>query len=204
MSPVADLGVTRASAADAGVRIDWEPYGGFSQCFSSYRVLYGTGVANTVLAVVSAQATDYPRHRQPSRRHDVRDPGRGDPHDDARVVRHRQQPDGALHGPLKRGAVVARTTSVGSRTTRAAPGRPTRIGQGIGDPGDRPAAELLGRLPDRGERRIGPCRELDVVEADDGHVVRDAEAGGAEAAQQPDGGEVVEADDRGRLRAWRR
>jgi hypothetical protein len=58
MSPVADLGVTRASAADAGVRIDWEPYGGFSHCFSSYRVLYGTGVANTVLAVVSAQTTD--------------------------------------------------------------------------------------------------------------------------------------------------
>ena len=58
MSPVADLGVTRAAAADAGVRIGWEPYGGFSQCFSSYRVLYGTGVANTVLAVVSAQTSD--------------------------------------------------------------------------------------------------------------------------------------------------
>jgi len=58
MSPVADLGVTQAQATDAGVRIGWEPYGGFSQCFSSYRVLYGTGVANTVLAVVSGQPTD--------------------------------------------------------------------------------------------------------------------------------------------------
>jgi hypothetical protein len=58
MSPVVDLGATTASASDAGVRIGWEPYGGFSQCFSSYRVLYGTGVANTVLAVVSGQPSD--------------------------------------------------------------------------------------------------------------------------------------------------
>jgi hypothetical protein len=58
MSPVADLGVTWATAADAGVRIGWDPYAGFSHCFSSYRVLYGTGVANTVLAVVSGQTTD--------------------------------------------------------------------------------------------------------------------------------------------------
>ena len=58
MSPVADLGATRAAAVDGGVRIGWEPYGGFSQCFSSYRVLYGTGVASTVLAVASAQASD--------------------------------------------------------------------------------------------------------------------------------------------------
>ena len=58
MSPVAELGMTRASASDDGVRIGWEPYGGFSHCFSSYRVLYGTGVANTVLAVVSGQTTD--------------------------------------------------------------------------------------------------------------------------------------------------
>lgn len=58
LSPLAELGATTAIATDAGIRVGWEPYGGFSQCFSAYRVLYGTGVANTVLGVVSAQASD--------------------------------------------------------------------------------------------------------------------------------------------------
>ena len=41
---------------DGRTRIAWRPYQGFSGCFSSYRVLYGTsGAASTVLAVVSRQ-----------------------------------------------------------------------------------------------------------------------------------------------------
>jgi len=37
-------------------RIEWQPYEGFSRCFSSYRVLFGTaGSANTVLTVISGQ-----------------------------------------------------------------------------------------------------------------------------------------------------
>ncbi|HEX7172573.1 MAG TPA: fibronectin type III domain-containing protein [Candidatus Limnocylindria bacterium] len=40
-------------------RLEWQAYGGFSRCFSNYRVMFGTvGVPNTVLAVVSGQATD--------------------------------------------------------------------------------------------------------------------------------------------------
>ena len=43
---------------DGRTRIAWRPYQGFSRCFSSYRVLYGTsGSASTVLAVVSRQET---------------------------------------------------------------------------------------------------------------------------------------------------
>lgn len=39
-------------------RLEWQPYEGFSRCFSNYRVMVGTGgVPNTLLAVVSAQAT---------------------------------------------------------------------------------------------------------------------------------------------------
>jgi hypothetical protein len=39
-------------------RLEWQPYEGFSRCFSNYRVMFGTGgVPNTLLAVVSAQAT---------------------------------------------------------------------------------------------------------------------------------------------------
>jgi hypothetical protein len=54
----ADLGATVVTPTETGVRISWEPYGGFSRCFSAYRVLYGTGIANTVLGTVSEQATD--------------------------------------------------------------------------------------------------------------------------------------------------
>jgi hypothetical protein len=44
--------------ADGRTRIAWQPYEGFSGCFSSYRVLFGTGgSASTVLAVVSSQQT---------------------------------------------------------------------------------------------------------------------------------------------------
>jgi hypothetical protein len=44
--------------SDGRTRIEWQPYGGFSRCFSSYRVLFGTGgSASTVLAVVSGQGT---------------------------------------------------------------------------------------------------------------------------------------------------
>ena len=39
-------------------RLEWQPYEGFSRCFSSYRIMFGTGgVPNTLLAVVSGQAT---------------------------------------------------------------------------------------------------------------------------------------------------
>lgn len=39
-------------------RLEWQPYEGFSRCFSNYRVMYGSGgVPNTLLAVVSGQAT---------------------------------------------------------------------------------------------------------------------------------------------------
>ena len=39
-------------------RLEWQPYEGFSRCFSNYRVMVGTGgVPNTLLAVVSAQGT---------------------------------------------------------------------------------------------------------------------------------------------------
>jgi hypothetical protein len=54
----ADLGTTTVTPVDGGVRIGWEPYGGFSRCFTAYRVLYGTGIANTVLGTVTDQAAD--------------------------------------------------------------------------------------------------------------------------------------------------
>lgn len=39
-------------------RLEWQPYEGFSRCFSNYRVMFGTGgVPNTLLAVQSDQAT---------------------------------------------------------------------------------------------------------------------------------------------------
>jgi hypothetical protein len=39
-------------------RLEWQPYEGFSRCFSNYRVMYGTGaLPNTLLAVVSGQAS---------------------------------------------------------------------------------------------------------------------------------------------------
>ena len=58
MDPVVDLGAVRATAADAGrVRIAWRPYGGFSECFSSYRVTVARpGQPAAVLAVISEQS----------------------------------------------------------------------------------------------------------------------------------------------------
>jgi hypothetical protein len=44
--------------AGGRTRIGWQPYEGFSRCFSRYRVMFGTGgSASTVLAVVSGQET---------------------------------------------------------------------------------------------------------------------------------------------------
>jgi hypothetical protein len=56
---VEDLGLVDAVPTDDGrTRLRWGRFDGFSQCFSHYRVLYGTtGVASTVLAVVSDQGT---------------------------------------------------------------------------------------------------------------------------------------------------
>jgi hypothetical protein len=56
---VEDLGLVEATRTDDGrTRLRWDGFDGFSQCFSHYRVLYGTtGVASTVLAVVSDQGT---------------------------------------------------------------------------------------------------------------------------------------------------
>jgi hypothetical protein len=52
---VEDLGlVDVAPSDDGGTRLRWDRFDGFSECFSHYRVLYGTsGGASTVLAVVS-------------------------------------------------------------------------------------------------------------------------------------------------------
>ena len=56
---VEDLGGVDATETDDGrTRLRWGRFDGFSQCFSHYRVLYGTsGVASTVLAIVSDQGT---------------------------------------------------------------------------------------------------------------------------------------------------
>lgn len=53
------LGPVRASPSEESRTVlRWEPYNGFSRCFSHYRVLYGmTGTPSTVLAVVSGQAS---------------------------------------------------------------------------------------------------------------------------------------------------
>ena len=54
-----DLGTIRAApAGDGGTWLRWNSYGGFSRCFTSYRVTFGLGESpTTVLAVVSDQAT---------------------------------------------------------------------------------------------------------------------------------------------------
>ena len=59
LGEVDELGELELETLDDGrTRIEWRPYGGFSRCFSSYRVLFGTGgSASTVLAVVSGQHT---------------------------------------------------------------------------------------------------------------------------------------------------
>lgn len=59
LGDVDDLGELEIEEADDGrTRIRWQPYEGFSRCFSSYRVMFGTGGSpSTVLAVVSGQQT---------------------------------------------------------------------------------------------------------------------------------------------------
>jgi hypothetical protein len=47
---------TARPSEDGGTILSWGAYGGFSRCFTSYQVLYGIGVASTVLTVVSDQA----------------------------------------------------------------------------------------------------------------------------------------------------
>ena len=58
LHPTDDLGAIRAAPAEAGsTRLSWNAYGGFSRCFSSYRITFGIGGSpTTVLAVVSDQA----------------------------------------------------------------------------------------------------------------------------------------------------
>jgi hypothetical protein len=58
ISPVDLLGPISASPADDGqTSLTWAPYRGRSGCFTTYRVLYGTGgTASTLLATVSDQA----------------------------------------------------------------------------------------------------------------------------------------------------
>jgi hypothetical protein len=54
---VDDLGDIGSTTEDGVTRLEWSAYGGFSGCFSSYRVLFGTGASpTTVLAVISDQA----------------------------------------------------------------------------------------------------------------------------------------------------
>jgi hypothetical protein len=57
--PLADLGSLRVDARDDGfTRLRWAPYDGFSECFSSYRVLYGIDATpSTVLSVISDQSS---------------------------------------------------------------------------------------------------------------------------------------------------
>jgi hypothetical protein len=59
LGEVDELGELQVEALDDGrTRVEWQPYEGFSRCFSGYRVLFGTGgSASTVLAVVSSQQT---------------------------------------------------------------------------------------------------------------------------------------------------
>lgn len=59
LHPTDDLGAIRAAPAeDGGTRLSWNAYGGFSRCFSSYRITFGLGGSpTTVLAVLSDQAT---------------------------------------------------------------------------------------------------------------------------------------------------
>jgi hypothetical protein len=50
-----DLSLTTAGAGTSVLR--WEPFGGFSGCFSSYRILAGAGSPSSVVSVVSNLAT---------------------------------------------------------------------------------------------------------------------------------------------------
>ncbi|HEX5040381.1 MAG TPA: hypothetical protein VFW95_09620 [Candidatus Limnocylindria bacterium] len=57
LSDVQDLGRLRVSTADdGGTRLEWRPFSGFSGCFSSYRILFGSGsTPSTELRVISDQ-----------------------------------------------------------------------------------------------------------------------------------------------------
>ena len=59
LHPTDDLGAVHvAPTDDGGTRVSWNGYGGFSRCFSSYRITFGIGGSpTTVLAVVSDQST---------------------------------------------------------------------------------------------------------------------------------------------------
>jgi hypothetical protein len=59
LGDVDDLGELELQDLPNGrTRISWQPYEGFSRCFSSYRILFGTGgTPSTVLAVASGQQT---------------------------------------------------------------------------------------------------------------------------------------------------
>ena len=53
---VAALGTPEVTADDGGTRLAWEPFTGGAECFSSYRLMFGSGrPPNTVLSVVSDQ-----------------------------------------------------------------------------------------------------------------------------------------------------
>ena len=59
LRPVDELGPVEVEAADDGrTRLRWEAYDGPADCFSHYRVQYGTGgIPSAVLAIVSARET---------------------------------------------------------------------------------------------------------------------------------------------------
>lgn len=59
LSPVDDLGPVEVEADDDGrTRLRWDAYDGPADCFSHYRVQYGTaGTPSTVLAIVSGRET---------------------------------------------------------------------------------------------------------------------------------------------------
>lgn len=56
LGEVLDLGEVEATdLGDGATRLAWQPYEGFSGCFSSYRVLIGSGAPTTLLATISGQ-----------------------------------------------------------------------------------------------------------------------------------------------------
>lgn len=58
LTDVVDLGALHVSAADGRTRLEWEPFSGFSGCFSFYRIMFGTtGTPTTELSVVSELAS---------------------------------------------------------------------------------------------------------------------------------------------------
>ena len=60
MGPLADLGAVTADVEEDGrIRIGWQSYGGFSACFSNYRVTVASaGSAPSVLGVISQQTAN--------------------------------------------------------------------------------------------------------------------------------------------------